>query len=267
MQRTFILPLLLVLFSGGFLVQQSLGSFVAGWDSVTTEQVWGGENILATPVNLTCGADYYIEVSSIWLYANNASAGQTVQGAIYSNASHRLALGSSVNVVGAGWYESVVSPVVALQSGTYYIAGGFSSNARFYYGAKVDDGSVANLTYVTGSDDLVMDLTLTTYEAHRYSAYVVYNIRSYEGGNVVIQSDVSQSSWLTFGGLFTLSIVCLILAWKSNIPILNFVFGGLTLGAGAYYLGTSMVFAGWANLLAIVMAVVCMISGAIKLRG
>lgn len=83
---------------------------------------------------------------------------------------------------------------------------------------------------------------------------------------VATAGDVLQSDWLTFGALLVLSLVCVLLAWKSHVPILNFVFGAITLGAGAYYLGTAMVFAGWINLLAIVMATLCMLTGAIKLR-
>lgn len=92
------------------------------------------------------------------------------------------------------------------------------------------------------------------------------SIQRLNGAWYVATGNVAQSDWLTFGALLVLSLVCMLLAWKSHVPILNFVFGAITLGAGAYYLGSAMVFAGWINLLAIVMAVLCMLTGAIKLR-
>lgn len=82
----------------------------------------------------------------------------------------------------------------------------------------------------------------------------------------VLTSDVAGSDWVTFGALLVLSLVCVLLAWKSNVPILNFVFGAITFGAGAYFLGADMVFAGWINLLAIVMAIMCILRAAQLLR-
>lgn len=148
--------------------------------------------------------------------------------------------------------------LVALAVAVWVLFAVFPSILMLAFG-KVYVGENVNLGYM---NDTYGNLEGYDYVTGLYREDGVWHFN----GMVVLGSDVAGSDWVTFGALLVLSLVCVLLAWKSNVPILNFVFGAITFGAGAYYLGADMVFAGWINLLAIVMAVMCMLTGAIKLR-
>lgn len=80
--------------------------------------------------------------------------------------------------------------------------------------------------------------------------------------NVGIEEGVTNqmisTDWLTFGGLVFLSILGVVFVLKSRNYLLNFIFGAVTFGAGAYFLGTDMILSGWINVLALMIGVVCM---------
>lgn len=167
----------------------------------------------------------------------------------------------------ATWYTYNLVENTTLEVGYYWlVALGNSSGSEptFAYNsapASSSSGTYRGITYdVVG---LPYTFPAESISDRWFSIYVNYTPTE----ETEVTSEVISENWITFAGLLTLAMACVILSWKSNVPILNFVFGGITLGAGAYYLGTDMVFAGWVNMLAIVMSIVCMLSGAIKLRG
>lgn len=75
-------------------------------------------------------------------------------------------------------------------------------------------------------------------------------------------TEPQTANFLTFGVLFALLVICIILTLKPNVPILNFVFGVMSFGIAASTAGqTTLLFYGYIQMLVIVIALLCMYSG------
>lgn len=210
-----------------------------------------GGLVLYYNITVTVPTDYTLHLKEFWACVRNTSiATEYFYGGIYDSNDKLVASTEQVAITSDGWYHSLLSG--ELTSGVYYLAWCGTATSNIWYDTNNND---YRAFYETPATTLPLTATRTVWANNSVSMFITYDL-----------AQESQADWIIFGALFTLSIICLILAWKSSIPILNFIFGVLTLGAGSYYLGTAMVFSGWANLIAIVMAIVCMILGAIKLR-
>lgn len=214
-----------------------------------------GSRILYRNITLTVPEGNVAHLTGIWIYSNS---GGTVQGAIFDQ-QKALYYGSVETVSTAKWYLSAIS--ADLTAGNYVMAVAYANPAKRYFTWYSGyTGAEYNLTDATSTIPYILSFSSFTSE-NEYSFYLEYDY----GELTNLPSTVSLN-WTTFAALLSFSFICILLILKSNIPILNFVFGTITLGTGAYYLGTEMIFAGWINLLAILMASLCMLSGAIKLR-
>lgn len=184
---------------------------------------------------------------------------QNIKFFIYSNDGATCYYGGdSVKVTGNVWLnDSAVD--IQLQAGTYLLGFRSSGTANYVY-KTTGNGMSGSVGFAAAWGSLS-----PTFNTNLYSIYANYTEATYIGAEEVTAQMIS-TDWLTFSALMALSLISLILAWKSNVPIINFVFGVVTLGTAAYYLGANIVFAGWINILAILMASLCMLSGAIKLR-
>lgn len=91
------------------------------------------------------------------------------------------------------------------------------------------------------------------------NTYFYDDVLTYDLADITIQS---QPTDLMFYSLLILTFVCIGLMLKSGIPVLNFTFGVMTLGMAAYSLQNStIVFFGYIQMFAILMASLCMLSG------
>lgn len=88
----------------------------------------------------------------------------------------------------------------------------------------------------------------------------------YVGGDTYIETisvtTAATTQDMMFYTLLVLTFACVILMLKSGIPLVNFVFGVMTLGIATYSLQNStIIFFGYIQMFAILMASLCMLSG------
>lgn len=216
-----------------------------------------GGNYYASPFVLNVDANITsLHVYGDW-YGGSSSGGTKF--IVYSLDGTTCYYGSAERITGSGnhWRNETVN--FQLMAGTYWL------------GVRVQDDTSSWIYKVTGNGGTgvapfasAYGSISPTYTTNLFSIYANYTQAVVDTTEVTAQ--MISTDWLTFSALMALSLISLILAWKSNVPIINFVFGVVTMGTAAYYLGANIVFAGWINILAILMASLCMLSGAMKLR-
>lgn len=162
----------------------------------------------------------------------------------------------TINSNGYAWVN-LTGVNTVLPSGTYILGYRCSQDDTVCY--RSDGNGVNGTVLFNGAWGSLSGF----YTNNLLTIYANYTVTSL---STEVTINTISENWITFSALMALSLVCLILAWKSNVPIINFVFGVVTLGTAAYYLGTNIVFAGWINILAVLMASLCMLSGGMRLR-
>lgn len=161
-------------------------------------------------------------IFNFWWYGNNSGA--TLALSFYNN--------GMTGYYGINWFDSMRGWQLLSFNMTEFQIGGSGmswSAVRYIYFTSLD----TNNTW--GVDHLYFSLPAAE-----------------------VTTQMISTDWLTFGGLVFLSILGVIFVLKSRNYLLNFIFGVVTFGAGAYFLGTDMILAGWINLLALLMGIICM---------
>lgn len=93
------------------------------------------------------------------------------------------------------------------------------------------------------------------------NSYYFDTVLTYDLADIAVTTSVAPVD-VMFVTLLLLIFLCIFLMLKSGIPILNFVFGVITLGISAYSLqNPTIVFFGYIQMAAILMASLCMLSG------
>lgn len=153
----------------------------------------------------------------------------------------------------------------------------------FNIGGDVTINENTNVYNVTASNATatIGSVNVTTGEINVGGVTAEFNNTAVTAGNVTAAGGVSvdsvvvnatvtdasltlpeQPQNIMFYTLLILTFACIILMLKSGIPLINFVFGIMTLGIAAYSLQTpTIIFFGYIQMFAILMASLCMLLG------
>lgn len=234
-----------------------------------------------TVTNYTFASGYILDSAVDYCFYIAATSGDVATESIGVDSTAPISVDPSIG--NAFYYDNGAWTAVAGTDLNFIIYGQDGTAAAFNIGGDVTINENTNVYNVTASNATatVGTVDVTTGDINVGGVTAEFNNTAVSAGDVAASGGVTvdsvavnatvtdasltlpeQPQNIMFYTLLVLTFACIILMLKSGIPLINFVFGVMTLGIAAYSLQTpTIIFFGYIQMFAILMASLCMLFG------